>query len=253
MTDETKGTKRKSNTTPEMSFWDHLEEFRSRLIKSILFMAGGFCAAYFFIPYLQDFLIDSFFRVESAPLAFLKPTEGFIVRLKLALFIGLILTTPAVFYQFWQFVSPGLLQKEKKFIIPIVVTSSLSFLTGIVISYFSLPYATRFFLSFGTGNIENIWSFGSYVDFVIRIMLAFGIVFELPLIIYFLVRLGIVTPQFLRNKRRHAIIICLVVAAVITPPDIFTMIMLSIPLILLYEISIIVSTVTYKKHYRENP
>ncbi len=237
-----------------MSFWDHLEELRSRLIKSLLIVTCGLCVAYFFVPYIQDFILKEFFPADGdKPLAFLKPTEGFIVRLKLSLMGGLFLTSPAVFYQFWRFVAPGLLQREKRFIIPVVTTSTMSFLGGAAFSLFILPYATNFFLSFSRGVIENTWSFGSYVDFVIRIMLAFGLVFELPLVIYFLVRLGIVTPEFLRKKRRYAILIFLVLSAVISPPDIFTMIVLAVPLTILYELSIIIAIFARKKYQAENP
>lgn len=236
-----------------MTFWDHLDELRSRLIKALLFVVGGLCIAYFFVPIIQDILIRFFFPGNKTPLAFLSPTEGFIVRLKLALVGGLVVASPAVFYQFWRFVAPGLLPREKRFIIPVVVTSTVSFLVGSAFSFVVLPYATRFFLSFGGNQIENTWSFGSYIDFVVRMMLAFGLVFELPLLIYFLVRLGIVTPEFLRSKRRYAIIILMVIAAVITPPDIFTMVVLTIPLLILYELSILVAVIARKKYRAELP
>lgn len=237
--------------TKGMSFWDHLEELRQRLIRAIIFVVIGFCAVYFFVPYLQNFLITSFFPGGQSPLAFLAPTEGFIVRLKLALVGGLFVASPGVFYQFWRFVAPGLLPKEKSFVVPVVITSTVCFLAGLVFAFFVLPYATRFFLSFGNGQIQNTWSFGSYVDFSVRLMIAFGVVFELPLVIYFLVRLGIVTPDFLRAQRRYAIIIILTISAVITPPDIFTMIVLAVPMIFLYELSIVVAALTHRRRQEE--
>jgi len=242
---------REQDDTPVMTFWDHLEELRGRLIKALLFVTGGLCIAYFFVPTVQDLLIETFFPGEGTPLAYLAPTEGFIVRLKLALAGGLLLASPAVFYQFWRFVAPGLYPKERRFVIPVVLTSTFSFLAGAAFSFLVLPYATRFFLSFGGEQIVNAWSFGKYVDFVVRIMLAFGLVFELPLVIYFLARLGIVTPEFLRGKRRYAIIIFMILAAVITPPDIFTMIVLTVPLIILYELSIFIAVFAYKKYQKE--
>jgi sec-independent protein translocase protein TatC len=236
-----------------MTFWDHLEELRGRLIKTLLLLTGGFCAVYFFVPYIQEFLIQSFFEEEVAPLAFLRPTEGFVVRLKLAFVGGLIVASPWIFYQFWRFVAPGLYPREKGFVIPVVVTSTGSFLVGACFAFFVLPYATRFFLSFGGDQIQNTWSFGSYVDFLVRIILAFGLVFELPLVIYFLVRLGIVTPAFLRRKRRYAIIIFLVLSAVISPPDIFTMIVMAVPLMVLYELSIFIAQIAHRKRQSETP
>jgi sec-independent protein translocase protein TatC len=207
---------------------------------------------YFFVPYIQDFIVVKFFPGEaSEALAFLKPTEGFIVRLKIALVGGLIVTSPGVFYQFWRFVAPGLYPRERRFIIPVVVTSTVSFLVGALFSLFVLPYATNFFLSFGGETISNTWSFGAYVDFMVRLILAFGLVFELPLIIYFLVRLGIVTPEFLRSKRRYAIVLFLVLAAVISPPDIFTMVVLAVPLTILYELSILIAVIARNKYLAE--
>lgn len=252
MADEAKSRKKKRRDAQLMTFWEHLDELRSRIIKALVAVTIGLIAAYSFVPYVQAVLIESFFpNSENAPLAFLKPTEGFVVRLKLSLVIGLLLVSPVIFYQFWRFVAPGLYPKEKRFIIPVVVTSSISFIVGAAFSVFVLPYATRFFLSFAVGGIENTWSFGSYVDFVVRLMLAFGLVFELPLVIYFLVRLGIVTPEFLRRQRRYAVIIFMVIAAVISPPDIFTMFVLAIPLIMLYEISIILAVFARKKYQAE--
>lgn len=245
--DSLNAAKDETGKTAQMSFWDHLEELRSRLIKALLFVLAGFLAVYLFVGKIQIFLISSFFPDNRFPLAFLKPTEGFIVQLKLALAGGLVISAPGVFYQFWRFVAPGLYPGEKRFILPVVFTSTLSFIVGVVFSFFVLPYATRFFLSFGNDAVQNVWSFGSYVDFIVRLMLAFGVVFELPLVIYFLVRLGIVTPAFLRSKRRYAIVINLIIAAVITPPDIFTMVVLAVPLILLYEFSMIVASVAFRR------
>ncbi|MCX6639301.1 MAG: twin-arginine translocase subunit TatC [bacterium] len=230
-----------------MSFWEHLDELRSRLIKALLLVAAAFCVVYFFAPQMQSFVLEKFFPPGQKPLAFLAPTEGFLVRIKLAFVGGLFLASPGVFYQFWSFVAPGLYLKEKRFILPIVFISSISFLVGAAFSFFVLPYATDFFLSFGGEDIQNTWSFGSYVTFVVQFVLAFGVVFELPMVIYFLVRLGIVSPEFLRKKRRHAIVVLLIIAAIITPPDVFTQLSVAIPLVILYEVSIIVATITYKK------
>ena len=253
MTVETINQEQDQEKSPAMTFWDHLEELRGRLIKALLFVLGGFCIVYFFVPYIQNFLIDYFFPEETTPLVFLKPTEGFVVRLKLGLAGSILIASPGIFYQFWRFIAPGLYPREKSLIIPVVITSTISFLAGAVFSFFVLPYTTKFFLSFGGEQIENTWSFGSYVDFIVRIMLAFGLVFELPLVIYFLVRLGIVTPEFLRSKRRYAIIIFLVLAAVISPPDIFTMIVLAVPLTILYELSIFIATLAHRKYKSESP
>jgi sec-independent protein translocase protein TatC len=255
MADDTQTRGRLQDNARVMTFWELLEELRSRLFKALLAVVAGLLIAYFFVPQVQAVLIEEFFpgKGGEAPLAFLKPTEGFVVRLKLALVMGVILASPVVFYQFWRFVAPGLYPKEKHFIIPVVVTSTFSFLIGSAFSVFVLPYATRFFLSFAVGGIQNTWSFGSYVDFVVRLIIAFGVVFELPLVIYFLVRLGIVTPEFLRRQRRYAVIVFMVLAAVISPPDIFTMLVLAVPLMLLYEISIVIAVFARKRYQANSP
>jgi sec-independent protein translocase protein TatC len=252
MSADPRGTHPDEGEPPAMSFWDHLEELRKRLIISILFVIAGFFIASFFVAQIQNFLIDSFFPSQVTPLAYLKPTEGFVVSLKLALVCGLILATPGVLYQFWRFVAPGLYPKERRMILPVVLTSTVSFLVGILFSFFVLPYATNFFLSFGAGKIQNVWSFGSYITFITQLMLAFGLVFEMPLIIYFLVRLGVVSPQTLRKQRRYAIIIILIIAAIITPPDIFTMTMIAVPMIVLFELSILIASITLKKQEARN-
>ncbi len=239
--------KRSENKNQEMSFFDHLEELRSSLIRALIGLFIGMIVMYIFAPTFQKWLIAPFISKEGAKLSLLTPTEGFVVRLKLSLVSGIFVTAPWIFYQLWRFVKPGLFLHERKMVMPVVFFSSLNFLLGAGFAYLILPWTTQFFLSFATPPVENLWSLGKYLDFILNMFLAFGLVFELPILIYFLARFGIVTPQFLRKYRRHAIILVLIVAAVITPPDVFTQIIIALPMIALYEVSIALAAVARRK------
>jgi len=240
--------KNNNNTGSQpMTFIEHLEELRSRLIKSLLAVFIAFIAAYIVSGRIIEFLSRPLLAFQDSHLTLLAPTEGFLVRLKTAFLASLILSSPVVFYQFWKFVAPGLYQNEKRFILPVVGWSVLLFLVGGLFAYQILPYAMRFFHSFAGGGVENFWSLSSYITFVTYMLLAFGLVFELPLVIYFAARMGLVTPQFLRRKRRHAIVILLIIAALVTPPDVFTQMVLALPLIVLYEASILLAAIAIKK------
>ncbi len=235
----------------EMTFLDHLDELRGALWRALVGVFIGAAIGYYFAPILQTWLLIPFEDQTSASLALLAPTEGFVTRLKIALVAGLLGTAPWIFFQIWAFVAPGLFVHERKLVLPVVFFSSMLFLTGAAFSLYVLPHATSFFLSFSTMDVQNAWSLGKYVDFVLRLLLAFGIVFELPLLIYFLARFGVVTPPFLRKYRKHMIIGFLVLAALITPPDVFTQAILTIPMIILYEASILLAIVAQKQYERK--
>ncbi len=231
----------------EMSFWDHLEELRSRLIWSLVGIAIGtaICALF------SDAIVNKFllapalhvnppFRIQN-----LKPYGQLMLYMEIVFIAGLIVSMPNTLYHFWKFVQPALYPNERKYVTSIVVFSTLFFLIGGAFGYFILiPRALSFFSSFGTSNIENIIDVQSYFSFVVGIILACGVVFELPMLSYFLAKIGILGPRFMRKYRRHAIIITLVVAAAITPPDVASQVMVAIPLYLLYEVSILVVQVT---------
>ncbi len=235
---------KKSNA---MSFIDHLEELRRRIIRCLIALVLAAGAAYAFEPYALNFLIQSIFEGSSDTLALLNPVEGFTVKLKLSLIMGIIVASPILFWQFWGFVSPGLYSREKRLILPIVIFSTFSFLVGAAFAFHILPIATRFFQSFATEGIQNTWSLSKYVDFMGRLILAFGLVFEMPLVIFFLTKLGLVTPKFLWQKMRYAIVLFLLLSAIITPPDLFTQVVLAGPLVVLYLFSILLSMVAINR------
>lgn len=222
----------------EMSFFDHLDELRVRLFQAFIGLVVTTVAAYYFSPKIQELLLFPFANESGPRLALLTPTEGFIVRLKISFVAGLFASAPWLFFQLWKFVAPGLFEHERKRVLPVVFWSTFLFLTGAVFAAFVIPMATNFFLSFTTSDISNLWSLGKFIDFELRLFVAFGIVFELPLLIYFLARFGVVTPDFLRRYRRHMYIVFLAASAIITPPDVFTQVFLTVPLIILFEVSI---------------
>lgn len=230
-----------------MGFLEHLEELRIRLIRSFLILTGGTLVCLFFSEQLIDFLTRTFSPDHGGNLALLYPTEGFVVRLKIAFVAGLFLTAPLWFIQIWGFVSPGLYKREKKVVIPVILGSSVTFMLGAVFGYVILPYAIQYFQSLSTTGVEVSWSVGRYIDFSLRLLVAFGVVFELPLAIYAAAQLGVVTPVSLRKYRRHAIIAVLVASALITPPDLFTQIVLAVPLVILYEAGILMAVLAGKK------
>jgi sec-independent protein translocase protein TatC len=204
-------------------------------------------AGYYFAPQIQELLLYPFQEEMGPRLALLAPAEGFIVRLKISFVAGLFASAPWIFYQLWKFVAPGLFDSEKKMVLPVVFFSSVLFLTGAVFAAYVIPMATQFFLSFTTEDVANYWSLGRFIDFELRLFVAFGVVFELPLLIYFLARFGIVTPTFLRTYRRHMYVVFLVGASLITPPDVFTQVFLAVPLVVLYEVSIFLAVIARKR------
>lgn len=230
----------------EMPFLDHLEELRWRLlwcVLAIVIAAGiGFVLVTRFdvlgiltapiVPYL-----------DGEKLKYLSPTDPFFITLKLAILIGLIMAAPIVVYQVWSFLSPALETHEKRAIVPSLYLGLVLFAGGVAMAYFIvLPVTLKFTMSFQTESLEQAIVIGEYMSVVIRLLLAFGIVFEMPVVILVLAALGLVTPQFLASKRRYALAGITVVAAVITPGDVITItVLMMVPLMLLYEFSIILA------------
>ncbi len=172
----------------------------------------------------------------------------FFVNLQIAVIGGAVLALPVLFYQFWQFVAPGLLSREKRLMLPIVGLSVLCFAIGATMAYMLvLPLGLRFFLALESSNVTSQWAIDQYIGFVLRLILGFGIVFEMPVVTLFLSRIGLVTPEYLRRVRRYAIIIVFALAAIFTPPDPISQLLMALPLLALYEISIWVSRVTHTR------
>ncbi len=236
----------KDPETGPMPLLGHLEELRKRILLSLVVVAVAAVAAYFFSRYLQDLLTWPVGR-----LVFLAPTEAFFTRLKIAVFAGLAVASPFVFYQFWRFVRPALMENEARYISLAVVSSTVFFAGGLAFALLVvLPIGIRFLLSFETPELTAMISISRYVDFAGMMLLAFGLVFQLPVVFFFLTRLGIVKPRFLSKHRKAAIVTLLVAAAVLTPPDIFTQLLMAVPLLALYEFSLLVSRLAARQRRR---
>lgn len=244
------GRGKKQNQPNEMPFLDHLEEFRWRILKSLIAVLGTSIFSFLFVDQFLDLLIRPSRLMPRPPkLIFLTVTGMFMVKMNIALVSGLIVALPFVSYQFWLFVAPGLLRKERKVAIYIIGASTLCFLLGSALAYFGVaPVALKFLIEMQRPDVEPQIEIGKYITFLLKLMLAFGVIFELPVVSYFLSKLGILTPQFLKKNRRYAIVAIVIVAGVVTPgPDVFSQLMMSVPMVLLYEISIIVSKFARRK------
>jgi sec-independent protein translocase protein TatC len=235
----------------EMGFLDHLEELRWRIIKALI----GVVLAGIVVGIFADFIVANIILAPSAhtipPLKIIniKPFGQFTLYMEVILIGGMILSIPNIIYQFWKFIEPALKPSERKYISAIVIFTSFCFLAGIVFAYFvMLPTALGFLSSFGTTMIENSIAIDEYVSFVVSMCLAAGIVFELPMVSFFLSKIGILKPQYMRKYRKHALIVILILSGILTPsPDITSMLLLAGPLFVLYEISIIISKLSQKK------
>jgi sec-independent protein translocase protein TatC len=239
----------------KIPFTAHLEELRKRLIVCFIAVGIGFVLSYGFKEKLFQILTRPLISVMQTgdKLIFTGLPEAFFTYLKVALFSGIILSTPVIFYQFWMFVAPGLYEKEKRHMIPIVFLSTFFFVGGSFFGYFIVfPYGFKFFLGFASEIIRPLPSMREYLGFATKLLLAFGLVFELPLVITFLAKLGMVSVSFLKKNRKYALLLFFVGAAILTPPDVVTQVMMALPLMVLYEISIIGAKIFGKKKSEED-
>lgn len=232
----------------EMSVIEHITELRKRLVIVVVFfflaVIAGFLLSGPIIKYLQH--TD---EAKSLTLNAFNLTDPLMVYMKFAFIIAFVITSPIILYQLWSFVSPGLYEKERKVTLSYIPISVFLFLLGLAFSYFILfPFVIDFMERISNDlDVNQVIGINEYFSFLIQITLPFGLLFQLPVVIMFLTRLGIVTPMFLSSVRKYAYFVLLVIAALITPPELASHLMVSIPLFILYEISIWVSRITYRK------
>jgi sec-independent protein translocase protein TatC len=234
----------------KIPFTGHLEELRRRLIVCFVAVGIGFVLSYGFKEKLFQILTRPLIGVMQTgdKLIFTGLPEAFFTYLKVAFLSGIILAAPIIFYEFWVFVAPGLYNKEKRLMVPIVFLSTLFFVGGSFFGYFIVfPYGFKFFLGFASEIIQPLPSMREYLSFASKLLLAFGLVFELPLVITFLAKLGMVSVSFLKKNRKYALLLFFVGAAILTPPDVVTQVMMALPLMVLYEISIVGARIFGKK------
>ena len=238
-----------------MSIIGHLNELRRRLFRIVIIVILGFVAFYGVSEPLYGILSGPLQACmpEGSKLIYTSPQGAFFTYMKVALVASLFGTSPFSFYQLWAFIAPGLYREEKRAVLPLAFFSSIFFLAGAAFCFFLVfPIAFQFFMGFATETIVPMISVEEYLTFALKLLLAFGVVFEMPLFAYFLSRFGILTPAFMRRSRRYAILVIFIVAAILTPPDVFSQCLMAIPMLLLYEVSIYVSAMAYKKKDDKN-
>ncbi|MBC7232414.1 MAG: twin-arginine translocase subunit TatC [Chloroflexi bacterium] len=228
----------------QMTVIEHLEELRQRLLKCLIAVAVTTTLSFAFTTQIMRILIAP----AGIKPVFLRPTEMFITYFRVALLSGSILAMPVIVYQVIQFIWPGLQSSERSYVRIIVPAATLSFILGVLFTYFVLlPFSLRYLVSFGGDLVEAKWAIGEYISFVTTLLFWSGVVFETPLIVYFLARWRIVSPQFLSRNRKFAVLLIAVIAAVITPtPDPFNMGLVMIPLLLMYEAGILLAKLAYR-------
>ena len=238
------------NDAEKLPFTSHLEELRKRLIRCCIAIAVGFAVSYAFKERLFEILTRPLIDVmePGSALVFTGISEAFFTFLKVSFLSGILLAVPVIVFEFWMFVAPGLYKNERKLILPIVIISSFFFLGGALFGYFVMfPFGFKFLLGFATETLRPLPSMKEYLSFSSKLLLVFGFVFEMPIVITFLARIGIVSVDFLKTNRKYAILIIFIVAAILTPPDAVTQCLMAVPMVVLYEVSILGARLFGKK------
>lgn len=235
-----------------MSLVGHLDEFRSRLLISMITIIVIALASFVFSEDILN-IIERPYVATGLKLNVFNITEGFLLRLKASLIAGILLGLPVIVYELWRYIVPAINRNDRRFARLSVIAALLLFFGGLVFTYFFiLPFAIKMLLSFTPENMRNMQNASNYLSFALLFSLGIGSLFELPIIIMILTRIGLITPDLLIRKRKYAIVLIFIVAAIITPPDVITQLMIGIPLVILYEISVLISKfVVIRKKKRE--
>mgnify|MGYP001159287524 CR=1 FL=1 len=240
-----------SAESARMSFLDHLDELRRRLVVSVSSILVGFLVALLFINRIVAFVMVPLQRVlpDGGKLVYTEPAEAFLLQLKIAFLVGLFLALPVILFELWMFIAPGLYSHEKKFAIPFVVFATIFFVAGAAFSHYMVfPWAWGFFAGFATDYMSFMPKIDATFSLYVRMLLAMGAVFQLPTLVFFLARLGMITPRFMIKNTKYAILIIFIIAAVLTPsPDIITQVLMAAPMIVLYGLSILIAWIFQKR------
>ncbi len=240
--------KKNKSILREMSFLEHLEDLRGVLVQSVIAFLVFAVTLWFFSGTLLDFLVKDL-PVEN--LNFFAPAEAFMARLKISMVLGLMVAFPFILSKVWSFIAPGLFRNERKKIYPFIVMSSILFYVGVLFCYYILiPIVLDFLLGFETDMLDPMISVSMYFAFVARLCFTFGLVFQLPIVVFLLSMLGIVTPGFLLRQWRYAVLIIFVASAILTPPDPASQVLMAFPIVLLYIGSVLVAYVALHRKKR---
>ncbi|MBL8674951.1 MAG: twin-arginine translocase subunit TatC [Rhodospirillales bacterium] len=230
-----------------MPLYDHLVELRQRLIKALIGFFLVFLVAFYFSAPFFEIIAEPLRTVTGRDLIVTDLLEGFMTRVKLSAFVALLIGFPWIAGQLWMFIAPGLYRKEKAAFFPFMLATPINFYIGALIGYFVMPVLWRVLASYVPDGVVIDAKMNEYVSRVLQLTFAFGISFELPVLLTLLVRVGLVSTAALASKRRYAIVVAFIIAAVLTPPDVASQLALAVPLILLYEISIIIGRMIEKR------
>tara|TARA_B100000686_G_C16554655_1_gene844467 strand:- start:43 stop:768 length:726 start_codon:yes stop_codon:yes gene_type:complete len=227
----------------EMGFLEHLEELRWRIVRSLLAIIIGSAVSFGYIDQILNILLYPTSKTNNPINIQVLSVQGmFLIKWFISFISGFIIALPILIYQFWQFVAPGLKVNEKKFAMPFVFFAFTSFILGVLFGYFVLiPFSLEFFSGIGAPHVENNFSIQLYFSFLTWLLLGAGVIFQLPVVSLVLSAIGILTPAFMRHYRKHSIVVIMILSSFITPPDPVSMLIMSFPLVLLYEMSIGVS------------
>lgn len=239
-----------------MPFMAHLVELRKRMVAAAIAVGVGFGIAFPFKEYLLAFMVEPLKAVlpEGQRLIYTNLPEAFFTYLKISFLTGTLLALPVIFWQLWSFIAPGLYKNEKRYAVGFVISSTLLFFGGAIFGYqIVFPYGFTFFVGFESELIQPLPALNQYFSFSLRLLIAFGVIFELPIVVFFLSRMGIVDHKWLRKHYKWAILLTFVVGAMFTPPDVVTQVLMAAPLIILFEISIWVSRIFGKKKPEPEP
>lgn len=244
-------------TEPEQPFFSHMQELRRRLIIGVVAWLIAFMACYNYAELLFQFIAEPVRQAlpDGSSLVFIHATEPFFTYLKVAAVAGLLVSLPVLLWQLWMFVAPALYPGEKRLAVPFVLSSCLCFAAGTYFGFtFVFPVIFTFLINYGIGvsDVKAMLSIGGYLSMSTRLLLAFGLVFELPIVIFFLARLGIVDYHWLARNRRYAFLLAFVVGAMLTPPDLFSQVSIALPFIVLYEVGVWVARFFGKKKEPES-
>lgn len=230
----------------QMPLLSHLNELRWRLTRIVIMVLIGFIGFYGVSELAYTYLAEPLTRYlpEGSTLIYTSPQGAFFTYLKVALMLSILGTSPYSFYQIWAFIAPGLYKEEQRAVLPLAFFSAFFFLAGAAFCYVTVfPIAFKFFMGFTTDMVRPMISVEEYLSFALKLIIAFGLVFEMPLFFYFLARLRVITPQGMRRYRKYAILVIFIIAAILTPPDVFSQVLMAFPMIFLYEVSIYIAKI----------